>query len=177
MNDMNICRFVENVKQNNNIFIMHCVFEKKEQEFDSWKTLSFYKMAYVSEGEGIYHTQQRTYHLKKGDVFFCKPGMLYGIQSVQNFSYYYVGCLGERIMSLIDTCKIESKNCVFPNFLELEQLFQRIIKMPKNSLSIAAESLLLYVFSELEFRSLSQEKEVKETNKILRKYIEEKTKV
>ena len=81
----NVCRFIERQQMSEDVHVMHFVLETKEQHFDGWKTLSFYRMAYVLEGEGVYHTQHGQYRLRKGDIFFCLPAMLHAVQSIKEF--------------------------------------------------------------------------------------------
>ena len=116
MDYRNNCRFIEKTKNREDVYILHFVFETKEQRFDGWKSLSFYRIGYVSEGEGVYRTQYGDYVLKKGDVFFGTPGSLYALQSIRDFQYYYIGYLGDRPLKLMEQLKINAKNCIFHGF-------------------------------------------------------------
>jgi len=94
--DNNVCTFIPSHASYGDLQILHVVLETKEMIFDGWKTISHYKLNICTDGEGVFHTPNGEHVIKKGTVFLCVPSTPFGIQSVNNFQYAYVGYMGER---------------------------------------------------------------------------------
>lgn len=171
----NYCRFIGKQHSNEDVYVLHFVLETKEQRFDGWKSLSFYRICYVSEGEGVYRTQHGEYRLKKGDVFFGIPGMLYAVQSVKDFQYYYIAYLGKRPLKIMEQLKINARRCVFYDCLALQPLFETGISLSDETLATGAEGLLLYAFSFLGTQYISELGKQREGHsaELIRKYVDD----
>lgn len=148
---------MEKEKVSEDLYVTQFVLETKEQSSEVWKTPSVHRMAFVLSGEGVLHTRYAAHKLSKGDLFFCPAAGLYSLQSGKDFRFVYIGFLGMRPLSIMDALKIDEKNCVFHNFLELEPMMKQGIAMSTEMLTLCAEGILLYAFSLLGARLLPQE--------------------
>lgn len=90
MNDNNICKFILQKSNENDLCILHYVFETHEQKFDKWITPANYRIHYALTGTAVLHTQRGDINLKKGDVFFTLISVPYGLESSRDFTYYYI---------------------------------------------------------------------------------------
>ena len=107
--NQNVCMFIP-PQNSEEIYVLHFVYETKPQVFDGWKTLSYYKMHVVLGGDGVLHTHNGEYNLKKGDVFFCLPACPFGLESRNDFKFAYVSFLGNLANKYTDQLKITAKN-------------------------------------------------------------------
>ena len=170
----NVCTFIQH-HPSNDLHIFHVVYETKTQYFDGWKTLSFYRIHFVTNGEGILHTQNGEYHLSAGDIFFCLPSTPYGLQSIKDFRYAYVGYLGERANATAHNFSISVKNCVFHGLEKLSALWLEMIEFPDEICHLAAEGVLLYSLSALAARlpQFKNEKHTPSAAALIKKRIDE----
>lgn len=170
----NICTFIPN-RPSKDLHIFHVVYETKPQSFDGWKTLSFYRMHFVTNGQGVLHTQNGEYPLTAGDVFFCLPSTPYFLQSVKDFRYAYVGYLGERANETVHNFSINVKNCVFHNLEKLSTIWLESVKFPDDICHLAAEGVLLYTLSAIAARlsKFRNEKHSPSAAALIKKQIDE----
>jgi YesN/AraC family two-component response regulator len=157
------------------LHILHLVYETKPQNFDNWKTLSYYRMHFVLEGEGVLHTQIGDRRLSPGDVFFCLPSTPYALQSIQDFRYAYIGYLGDRANATAHKFNISVQNCVFTKLDFLQEIWDECKKIPSEFSDLYAEGVFLCTISAIAARTLSLQNEKKETQTaaIIKKYIDE----
>lgn len=169
----NICSFSTNRPITNDLHILHLALETKEQLITDWKTIYYFRLHYVIEGEGVLRTQSGDFSLQKGDVFFCLPSKPYALQSIKNFRYIYIGCVGERVNAT--THKISSQNCVFKDYGELFDVWIKSIEMPEDLLSTYAEGLYLCTISSISKRTLQFESPKKklQTASMIKSYIDD----
>ena len=109
----NVCTFIPTHSPYGDLQILHVVYETKMQTFNGWKTISHYKLNFCTEGEAILHTPNGEYPIKKGTAFFSLPSVPFGIESVKNFKFVYVGFMGERAQAFSHKFNINKSNCVF----------------------------------------------------------------
>lgn len=62
-----------------------------------------YMIHYVTQGKGIFKTKGRTYHLKKGDLFFIEPGeeIFYEADRLDPWGYCWIGMTGTHMESYL----------------------------------------------------------------------------
>lgn len=171
----NVCTFTPPNPAHGDLHILHVVYETQIQRFNRWKTLSYYRLHYVTRGEGVLHTQNGEYRLSEGDLFFCLPSTPYALQSITDFRFVYIGYLGERANATAHKFQISVKNCVFKNFSDLSDLWEASVRIPAELTALRAEGVLLCTLSAIAARSSAFEKDKKEpqTASLIKKYIDE----
>lgn len=169
----NICRFLPNDENLNDINILNFVYETKKQTYTGLKYETMYKVHLVMKGTGRFYVLGNTYDLKSGDVFFTFPTMSYAIESGTDFEYMYISYLGLRINKLMDKLNINPKNFLFRNFNELIPFWKKSIIDNNSILNLRCEGILLYTFSLLGEQVLIRQKEDSDTILLIKKYIDE----
>lgn len=175
MTDNNVCRFVPAEIVGEDLTPLHFVLETKPQIFDKWRILAYYRMHFVISGTAVFRTQNAEYRLKKGDVFFCIPSLPYGIESGEDFKYYYVGFTGSRAPRIFDGIGIDEKNFIFQNVDISENVWENALSLRSEALKLYAEGLLLCVFGAIAARSGAYPSDdlSHETPKKIKKYVDE----
>ena len=174
MNNVNICKFIsDNPKLN--LHILHLVYETQPQQFDKWKTISFFRMHYVTEGQAILYTQNGEYKLSYGDVFFCLPSTPYAIQTIDNFRYIYVGYLGERANQTADKYNISVNNCVFHGHEDLYNMWQTGLTMADQLSALYAEGIFSCTMASIASKTIAEEEKKNHQNisALIKKCIDE----
>ena len=173
--DDNICTFITKHSNYGDLHILHLVYETKRQRFDGWKTAPYYRMHFVTQGEGVLHTQNGEYRLSAGDVFFCLPSTPYAIQSIKDFHYAYIAYLGERANATAHKFGINIKNCVFSGFQRLSSLWKECTQSRDEVSSLMAEGTLLYTLSAIATTNLPPEsrRNAPQTAFLIKKFIDE----
>lgn len=168
----NICKFLPNNNNVNDINILNFVYETKVQEYKKLKSETVYKMHIVLEGKGLLHVCGDVYDLEKGDVFFTFPSMTYAIESVANFKYMYISYIGVRANMIMDKININKNNFYFPGLERLIEIWKDSIIDDQTILPLRCEGILLYSFSVLG----KQMKEIDNSTQAMltvKKYIDE----
>lgn len=171
----NICHFIPYRKQEESFHIIHYVLEMEPQTFDGFKCIAMNRIHLVTNGTGILHTPTGNYELKKGDLFFLVPAMLYGLESKEDFQYSYISFLGARGNYFMDKFHINSTSCIFHGFTGLLDLWMQGLNVSEELSAIRSEGILLYSFSVLGERLLANAAKDQETPPIvvkLRNYID-----
>lgn len=170
--EKNICRFLPNM-QREDINILNFVYETKQRPYIGMDFETVYKMHIVVRGTGKLHISQGVYDLNDGDVFFTHPAMLYAIESVKDFEYMYISCLGLRMNRLMDNLRISSERCIFKNQTELKPIWENSIIDNKSILNLRCEGILLYSFSILGEKTIEEQKGNNNAVMKIKEYIEE----
>lgn len=145
----NICLFVPHHKDYHSIHTINFVLERNPKIYTSLTSYSVYRVHYVYSGSGILHTPGMQHEIKKGDIFFTFPSMLFSIEAPEDFSYMYVSFVGARGNMIMEKLGINNKNFIFRDCIETEPLWERGINMCDKISDIASESVLLYTFSHI----------------------------
>ena len=143
MSDNNICKFILQKDNGNDLCILHYVFETRKQKFDKWITPAYYRIHYALTGTAVLHTQSGDINLKKGDVFFSLISVPYSLESSCDFTYYYIGYTGTKAMQLMNRLRIDENNCVFHEFENERNMWIDPSWFSSNALSMYSEGLLL----------------------------------
>jgi AraC-like DNA-binding protein len=145
----NVCTFIPTHHSYGDLQILHFVYETKPLVFDGWKTISHYKLNFCIDGEGILHTPTGEYPLKKGTVFFCLPSVPYGIETVKDLKFTYIGYMGEKAQAFNHKFNISEGNCVFNEFSHLLDIWLKAIVFPPELTEVYAEGLFHCTFAEI----------------------------
>ena len=151
-----VCHFVPHDRENQAIQTIHFVRETRPQPNSALKSLSLYRIYYVCSGTGMLHTAGRTDPLTEGDVFLTFPGEPFCIESIAQFTYLYIGFLGARGNQIMERLQIGHRNFLFHSCQELFPVWQQGMQTKDSLMDLISESVLLYTFSYLGNRSLSE---------------------
>lgn len=176
MEENNICRFIPRHNDYEAIHTINFVLETQQQNYESLKSNSVYRIHYVNEGEGLLHTPGNALPLKKGDIFFVLPAVPFAIESGKDFRYMYISYMGARANMIMDKFKINGQNCVFHGFEEVESFWQDSLKANPAMFDLRSESVLLYTFAVMGTRFLEEEGREKGTAAapaLIKKYIDD----
>lgn len=175
MSDNNICKFISQKSNGNDLYPLHYVLETHPQTFDKWRILAHYRMHFVLSGKAVYHTQNGKFDLKKGDVFFSLTSVPYGLESVEDFQYIYIGFTGTRALQLLDKLGINEKSFIFSGFDQDENLWTAPLRLHAESIKVYAEGILLCTFARLieQKDSLEEKQQPSEISAKIKKYVDE----
>jgi len=151
----NICLFVPHHRENHAIQTIHYVKESRPQSYDTLKSLSLYRIYCVCTGRGILHTAGKADPLSVGDIFLTFPGVPFCIESVENFTYLYIGFLGARGNQIMERINISNRNFLFHNCEALLPIWTQGLQTKPELLDLISESVLLYTFTFLGNRDLT----------------------
>ena len=172
----NICHFIPFRKDRYSLHIVTLVLETKPQIPDSLKNDSVYKIYYVCKGTGTLHLEHTHYALSEGDIFFTFPGTPFCIESISEFTYAYIGFLGERGQMILDTFKITPTNNQFSGCEEVYPVWEKGLQTCREMTDIYSEGILLYTLAYLGERlasTLFGDKAPDETILKMKQYIDE----
>ncbi len=145
----NICKFIFQKNSDNELFPLHMVLETNKQKFDKWRILAHYRVHYVLSGTAVFYTDNNSYRLQKGDIFFCLPSVPYALESINDFTYCYIGYTGTKSTKLMNGLKIDKNNCVFYGFENDDAIWTTPLNFSAEATRIYTEGLLLCVFAKL----------------------------
>lgn len=143
-----ICKFVPQGSSGDGIRTVRFVYETE------WYTLSFpqispvYLLAIVTRGSGILHTEEKTYPLSRGDLFFLPPATAFSLSGDRALAYIYITFLGTDVPSLLARMGLTEKAPYFPAREELCPTFESAIhRADPANIAILSESTLRYALS------------------------------
>ena len=170
-----ICRFIPKNNDLDSIHTINFVLETKHQEYTKPSAKAEYKMIYAAKGEGIFHTDTKQHKITAGDLFFCLPGVPYSIESGADFEYMYITFVGIRANMLMDRLGINRNNFIFHNYSEIFDFWNSSINVRTEVSDLRSESVLMYTFSVMGERIITQsgEKKITNTVSLIKKYIDD----
>lgn len=114
-----------------------------------------YLIHYILSGKGVYETEERQYHLSKGQGFLIEPGHTtrYYAHHEQPWTYIWVGFYGSLAPVLLNNLGLSQNRPVFSctESQQLEEIADRLL-LPAHSdtqLSLNQQALLLSFFQVL----------------------------
>ena len=116
MND-NVCRFVPTNSSGDALHTVNYVYETTKRGNAVPATYSMYKINYVVDGEASVVCGGVEKRVKKGDIFFILPSVLYTVSGNDDFKYAYISFLGIRASAVMEKLGIKSKETLRANYL------------------------------------------------------------
>jgi AraC-like DNA-binding protein len=173
--DNNLCFFVPKQNLNETVHTVNFVLERKVMTKREPIMPFMYAVHCVLKGEGIYHLENNSFPVKKGDVFFVIPSHPYYIESVKDFEYGYATYLGLRANEFAEQFKISTKNCVFYGLEHLADFWINAFKFGDKFVNILSESVILYTFAHIGYNYFSNKEiaQTQSTEPLIKKYIDE----
>lgn len=175
MENENVCLFLSEKRNYGDLYIFHYVYETEKKDFFGWQTLPYYRINLVLEGEGVLHTQRGEYALKRGDIFFCLPGVPFLIEWKSEPIYCYIGCLGEIAKEAEVSLGISPSLCVFSGYERLSESFAEARMIKGSFLYNYCRGLFLTAVSLIgsDLSTREEERPERGVADMARKYVEE----
>ncbi|MBP3633897.1 MAG: helix-turn-helix transcriptional regulator [Oscillospiraceae bacterium] len=145
----NICHFIPQEKQPDDLCVINFVLETTQQVFSALKTEAVYKMHYFSTGHGFLHTPGKIIPVSMGDIFFSFPGEAFALETTAQSEYFYISFLGARGSKIMQQLGIDRNNCISRSHGGLKTFWQNSAEMITPLSGLVAESVLLFTFSHL----------------------------
>ena len=145
----NICKFIpESQADEREIFSF--VFEQKREAMEKSTRLEYNRAILISSGEIRIHINDTERKYSAGDLLFCFEGEIVSGKPESDTSYQYIDYKGTRTDSLMRRFSVNRENRSFKGFDGVIPLWKEsLTRADEENLDLAAESMLLYVFSRL----------------------------
>ena len=126
---------------------------------------SGYMIHCVTSGHGIFISDGKTYHVKKGDMFFIQPHKTIVMKADQDdpWSYYWIRFIGNLASKYMDRINLTYKNPIM-NVKDLPGVYDRVIGIVEYSKNKGPKDFY-YQAKVLEILDLLEKKYPKNTNK------------
>ncbi|MCQ2425566.1 MAG: AraC family transcriptional regulator [Lachnospiraceae bacterium] len=146
----NVCKFPITPISASEIVTSNFVFEKNWNP-DTRLILSFFRMYFVSAGEGTLVTGEGSFSLSPGDVFFTFPAKEFEIVNSGGLKTIYISFSGRRAQPLCDRLRLTSQSPIRHGYGELEGFLTDMLDRTNLANGdLVTEAALLYVLSLVE---------------------------
>lgn len=165
MKSKNVCKF--SLHDVSSELFVHCfVLETDAEIMGRHIALTNKRLILFEQGEGECIIDQNKHSFSAGTLLFCFEGESFCIPNGNGVRYFYIDFGGARGDSLLRRFGIFSKNRKKDGLNELIPFFtDNLLRSSEENIDIAAELVLLYVFSRLSVGQLVK-------NNVLQKVIE-----
>ena len=149
MND--ICQFIPPKEYQSELSFFHFVYETEIKRLKQPFLHSNYYLHIVFKGNATLKTDNKSYDITRGDIFFTFPHQSHKIEAHDDFSYMYISFNGDGAARLMNQHSVKRDNFVFKNLDNVIPFWVESIRRikPSNANTIT-ESVLLYTFSFIE---------------------------
>lgn len=143
-----ICRFMPAKNDDASIQAVRFVYETECHTLRQPFLEPIYVFHIVTKGTAVFRIGDKSYELKRGDVFFAFPAYPYYLDGDEDFEYIYISFMGSGAISRLPKCNVSPENPYFSDFSFLCTLFENAIRRitPFNS-NMLTESVLFYALS------------------------------
>lgn len=143
-----ICNFLPPSATNQSVVYYHFVYEAELDRLPQPFHTNHLRMHLAFKGEAILHTDNGSYPLTPGTLFFTFPYQQFEITDNKNFTYLYITFDGEGALPMLEQFGISKTRAVFNSLSHLTQFWMDAIRRvnPTNIL-VLTESVLLYTLS------------------------------
>ena len=143
-----ICRFLPAKNEESNIKTVRFVYETECLALTQPFVHPIYVLHIVTSGSATLRIYDNKYDLKRGDMFFAFPAVLYYLDATEDFEYIYISFMGSGAAALLSRCNITVNNPVFRDFTLLCPMFESSIRRitPQNA-NMLTEGVLYYALS------------------------------
>lgn len=175
MNYENICKFVPDRSTSGDMNVLNFVFERNCNDNPPIVAYSF-TAGIVKSGHGSLIIDNRTYEIKKGDLFFTFPSKLYCFESTDKLEFYFISFTGTRASSLTNRAYVNVDRAVIYSQDDLLPLWETAHQNAnQKNIDLIAEGILLYTFARVS-TTIEEKHIAKHSTDIIiqiKKYIEE----
>ena len=146
--DGNICKFSASCSDDDNLFPFQFIYETMPQRLPDKRKVAAFCCHLMTEGSAVLETENGSFPIAKGDLFFTFPGMPFSVKECIRTKYLYISYVGSKAYEILESAGISPKAPVYSGFEELETLwFSGLIHSSADNLSMLAKGLLYYTFS------------------------------
>ena len=161
-----ICRFIPNKRYDNDLKIIHFVYETEHHKLKQPFLRPFYYLYLVTEGDGTLKSTGGEYAISVGDIILTVPGSLYTIDGSDNLRYLYLSFSGSCVRDFLDQLGIDPVNPVHKGYERTTDFwFSAISRVTPSNASIISESVLLYTLSLIGTENESAEKKAPDSSR------------
>lgn len=143
-----ICQFIPPKERPAELSFFHFVYETELKRLKQPFSHSNYYVHVVFKGDVTLNTSEKSYRLKRGDVFFTQPFQRYTLNAENNFSFMYISFNGKGAEPLLNEHNINKENCIFYNLENIISFWiESIRRIKPSNANTLTESVLLYTLS------------------------------
>ncbi len=146
-----ICRFMPAKNEEAMIKTVRFVYETECLKLSQPFAHPIYVLHIVTKGSATLKIRENEYAVKRGDIFFAFPAVLYFLDASEDFEYIYISFMGSGAAALLSRCNVTPQNPVYEDFSFLCPMFESAIRRitSKNS-NMLTEGVLYYALSFLD---------------------------
>ena len=143
-----ICKFMPAKKEEANVKVVRFVYETECETLSQPFVSPIYVMGIVTSGTATLRVGEKTFDLKRGDIYFGFPACPYYFDDISEFEYIYISFMGSGVPELLAKCNVNQSNLYYQGFDFLCPIFEGSIRRitPKNS-NFLSEGVLYYALS------------------------------
>lgn len=146
-----ICRFLPAKNEESNIKTVRFVYETECLTLSQPFVHPIYVLHIVTQGSATLRIREMSHELKRGDVFFAFPAVLYYLDASEDFEYIYISFMGSGAAALLSRLGITQQKPVYPDLSFLCPMFESSIRRITDSNSnMLTEGVLYYTMSFLD---------------------------
>lgn len=151
MENRNICKFVIG-DETNKLKIANFVYESDINTITTPRHHQYHMAILIKKGNGTLFADNISYEFTKGCLIFIFNGENISFEPTGECEYIYVSFEGQRAETLFLRFNIDKSNRVFKGFDGLIPMwYESVSSASKVNIDLAAESVLLYAFSKLNY--------------------------
>ena len=153
----NICLFTSQKQQATNdedLGIINLTYEESLGKNSKFVIGAIFQLCVVVDGKGIFGTLNKTYPLKRGDVFCIFPSVPYYVSNEDNLKFMYVKFSSTYAYSLFDSLKITKNNCYYENCEDLAKIWELTFAGNLTKVELTATGLVLLTLTNLQPQDL-----------------------
>lgn len=152
----NICLFTPQKQKaiNEDLGIINMIYEKNLDKNNKFVIGAIFQLCVVVDGEGIFSTLNKTYSLKRGDVFCIFPSVPYYVSNANNLKFMYVKFSSTYAYSLFDSLKITKNNCYYENCENLVKIWELAFDGNLTKVELTATGLVFLTLTNLQPQDL-----------------------
>lgn len=147
----NICYFTPSNQKiiDENLGIINLVYEKNLGKYDKYVINAIFKLCVVVDGQGVFGMLNKTYSLKRGDVFCVFPSVPYYISNENGLKFMFVKFSSPYAYSLFDNLKITKNNCYYENCENIVKIWELAFSGNLSEVKLSATGLVLLTLTNL----------------------------
>lgn len=143
-----ICKFMPAKNEDATIKAVRFVYETECHSLAQPFYHPIYVFHIVTQGTATLKILEKSYELKRGDVFFAFPANFYYLDASQDFEYIYISFMGSGATSFLSRCNIIPENPYFSDFSFLCTMFENSIRrITQSNSNMLTEAVLFYALS------------------------------
>lgn len=144
----NICKFSSAVEGDQDLFAYQFVYETQADRLSWPRAHAAFCCHLVTEGTAVFRTQEGSWSLQRGDLFFTFPSHSFSIDEQENFRYLYISFVGHKPATLLKGMDVTKEQPVHCGLEELESMWRGALTLcTSRNLSLMAKGVLLCTFA------------------------------